>query len=130
MEDILGFILGFAMTLPDYAKVCIPDSPDCLIRSSLVFIIESKHPFWQLKILLLFKDVGASMMAVKDVQSLLSELLQRLQGSHLNSNNSSQMLSNIDVDILCLLLEVEYLSSAGFEICFCCFSFVLISNCH
>ncbi|KAL8153527.1 hypothetical protein V2J09_011287 [Rumex salicifolius] len=78
MDDILGFILGFAMKLPEYAK---------------------------LKVLLIFKDAGASMMSVKDVQCLLSELLQRLQSSHFGSNTLCQKLSNTDVDILCLLLE-------------------------
>ncbi|XP_074294741.1 uncharacterized protein At3g06530-like [Silene latifolia] len=71
-EGILTFILGSAMKFPGYAK---------------------------LKILFLLKELGGAIVRVKDVHSLLCELLQRRRSSY-------QELSKIDVDVLCLLIEI------------------------
>ncbi|KAH9622396.1 hypothetical protein KSS87_007579 [Heliosperma pusillum] len=71
-EGVLTFILVSAMKFPGYAK---------------------------LKILLLLKELGGAIVRVKDVHSLLCELLQRRRSSY-------QELSKIDVDVLCLLIEI------------------------
>ncbi|GAB4854073.1 hypothetical protein Ancab_022655 [Ancistrocladus abbreviatus] len=78
-ENMLGFITRFTVKLPAYAK---------------------------LRILSLIKNVGGAIFHVKDIEMLLSELLQRRHGFHFGFDRSCQGLSNIDVDILCLLLEI------------------------
>lgn len=45
-------------------------------------------------------------MHVEDVGSLLSELLERRRRHHFGKDKSFNRLSKVDVDILCLLLEV------------------------
>ncbi|XP_021845733.2 uncharacterized protein At3g06530 isoform X2 [Spinacia oleracea] len=78
-DKILTFILGSAMRFSGYAK---------------------------LRVLSLLKELGASIVRVKDVESLLLELLQRRNSYHFRLDRSNQELSNIDVDILCLLIEI------------------------
>ncbi|KAL8224035.1 hypothetical protein R6Q57_019510 [Mikania cordata] len=70
-DSILKFILGLALSL-------------C--------------PYGMLKILSLLKGLGNQIMQVKEVNTLLNELLER-------HNNSYQALSKMQVKILCLLLE-------------------------
>ncbi|KAK1419459.1 hypothetical protein QVD17_28628 [Tagetes erecta] len=69
--------------------------------SILKFILGSALsfcPYGMLKILTLLKGLGNQVMQVKEVNTLLNDLLER-------RNNSHQMLSNIEVKILSLLLE-------------------------
>ncbi|KAF4372054.1 hypothetical protein F8388_000270 [Cannabis sativa] len=77
-EKILAFILGSALKLSDYSK---------------------------LMILSLLKGVGSTVVHVKELESFLSQLLRRRSQYHCKSDTSSLKLSNIEVDILCLLLE-------------------------
>lgn len=79
IDCILAFILGSAMKFPGYAK---------------------------LKILSLLKQLGGAIVRVKDVESLLCELLQRRRSYHFGHDKSFQELSSIDVDILSLLIEI------------------------
>ncbi|XP_021761936.1 uncharacterized protein At3g06530-like [Chenopodium quinoa] len=79
IDRILTFILGSAMKFPGYAK---------------------------LKVLSLLKELGVSIMRVKDVESLLCDLLQRRYSYHFKLDKSHRELSGIDVDILCLLIEI------------------------
>ncbi|PON51074.1 U3 small nucleolar RNA-associated protein [Parasponia andersonii] len=77
-EKILAFILGSALKLSDYAK---------------------------LMIMSLFKGVGNTVIRIKELESFLSELLRRRSEYYCEPDTSSQKLSNIEVEILCLLLE-------------------------
>ncbi|XP_062092226.1 uncharacterized protein At3g06530 [Humulus lupulus] len=77
-EKILAFILGSALKLSDYAK---------------------------LMILSLLKGVGSTVVHVKELESFFSQLLRRRSQYHCKLDTSSQKLSDIEVDILCLLLE-------------------------
>ncbi|KAL2932885.1 hypothetical protein RDABS01_016004 [Bienertia sinuspersici] len=79
VERVLTFILGSAMKFPGYAK---------------------------LKVLSLLKQLGDSIVRIKDVESLLCELLQRRHSYHLKLDKSQKELSSNDVDILCLLIEI------------------------
>lgn len=54
--------------------------------------------FWQLMILSLLKGVGNTVLRVTETESLLCELLER----------RCQNLAKIEVEILCLLLEVSW----------------------
>lgn len=62
---------------------------------------------WQLRILSLLKGVGGQVMHVKDMESFLSELLRRCSQHHFELHEPYQKLSKIEVEILCLLLEVD-----------------------
>ncbi|XP_038896984.1 uncharacterized protein At3g06530 [Benincasa hispida] len=77
-EMILAFILGYALQLSDYGK---------------------------LRILSLFKSMGNAILNVKEVEALLSLLLERRNRYHLALDRSIHNLSSIEVSILCLLLE-------------------------
>ncbi|XP_022943098.1 uncharacterized protein At3g06530 [Cucurbita moschata] len=77
-EMILAFILGYALQLSDYGK---------------------------LRILSLFKSMGNAILHVKEVEALLSLLLERRNRYHLELDRSIHNLSSIEVSILCLLLE-------------------------
>lgn len=57
-------------------------------------------------ILSLFKGMGRAILNVKDVESYLSLLLERRTQYYFELDKSSQKLSKIEIDILCLLLEV------------------------
>lgn len=63
--------------------------------------------FWQLMILSLLKGLGSAIMYVKDARSCLSVLLERRSQYCFELNRSSQKLSQIEIKILCLLLEVN-----------------------
>lgn len=58
-------------------------------------------------ILSMLKGVGSGVMLVKDVELLLNELLKRRHQYHLGNDKSCMKLSKIEVEILCLLLEVN-----------------------
>ncbi|KAB1204141.1 hypothetical protein CJ030_MR8G004038 [Morella rubra] len=77
-EQILAFILGSSLKLSDYGK---------------------------LMILSLLKGVGSAIMHVKDVESLLSSLLERRRQYYFELDKSCQKLSKIEIEILNLLLE-------------------------
>ncbi|KAF7845346.1 uncharacterized protein G2W53_002251 [Senna tora] len=85
-EKILAFILGSAMEMSNYGK---------------------------LRVLSLFKGIGNAFMHAREVVSLLSPLMER----HVQYNNglekSSQKLSSIEVEMLCLLLEGCVMSSCS-----------------
>lgn len=49
-------------------------------------------------------------MCVVGVRSLLNDLLERRHQYHLENNRACEKLSKIEVDILCLLLEVNSLN--------------------
>lgn len=79
MEKVLTFIIGSSMRFPEYAK---------------------------LRVLSILKELGASILRVKDVESLLCEILQRRYSYHLKLDKSHKKLSTVDVDTLCLLIEI------------------------
>ncbi|KAA8539764.1 hypothetical protein F0562_026456 [Nyssa sinensis] len=87
-DDILGFILGSALKLPAYAK---------------------------LRILCLLKGVGNGVTCVKDVESLLCELLQRRRQYHIKFDKSCPKLLKTEVEILCLLLESCAVPASSFS---------------
>ncbi|KAK9734133.1 hypothetical protein RND81_04G117000 [Saponaria officinalis] len=84
-EGILAFILDSAMKFPGYVK---------------------------LKILTLLKELGGAIVRVKEIHSLLCDLLQRRRGCHAKVDRTNQELSSIDVDILCLLIEIVSLPTS------------------
>ncbi|CAL5366770.1 unnamed protein product [Camellia sinensis] len=86
-NDILVFILGSALNLSAYAKLVI---------------------------LSLLKGMGSGIMRVKDVESLLSELLERRHQYHLGHEKARHKLSKIEVEILCLLLESCAMPTSSF----------------
>lgn len=59
-------------------------------------------------ILSLLKGVGSAIMHVKDVESLLSSLLERRRQYYFELDKSCQKLSKIEIEILNLLLEVSF----------------------
>ncbi|KAL6953442.1 hypothetical protein U1Q18_049731, partial [Sarracenia purpurea var. burkii] len=77
-NDILVFILGSTLKLSTYAKLVI---------------------------LSLLKGIGSGIMHVKDVESLLFELLERRHQYHVGNEKSCHRLSKTEIGILCLLLE-------------------------
>lgn len=58
-------------------------------------------------ILSLLKGIGNVIMHVKEVVSLLSILMERRRKYYNDLNKSFQKLSNIEIQIMCLLLEVR-----------------------
>lgn len=85
-EKILCFILGSALKLSNYGK---------------------------LKILSLLKGIGKGIACVKEVVSLFSLLLNR-RNQYVNVlDKSSQKLSSIEIEMLCLLLESCVMSSSS-----------------
>ncbi|KAJ4955279.1 hypothetical protein NE237_012062 [Protea cynaroides] len=78
-EAILRFILSSALELPVYGK---------------------------LMVLSLLKGVGTGMMNIECINLLLAELLERRSQYHFGVDKSSKKLSEIEVETLCLLLEV------------------------
>jgi U3 small nucleolar RNA-associated protein 10 len=57
-------------------------------------------------ILSLLKGMGRAILHVKDVESFLSLLLERRTQYYFELDKSCQKLSKIEIEILCLLLEV------------------------
>ncbi|XP_043702680.1 uncharacterized protein At3g06530, partial [Telopea speciosissima] len=78
-ETILHFILGSALKLPAFGK---------------------------LMVLSLFKGMGTAIMNIEAINLLLAELLKRRTQHHLGIDKSSKKLSKIEVETVCLLLEV------------------------
>lgn len=134
-DDILNFLVGSALKLSSYGKVGKSTLFSMLaqffvghlyIEVNISLFAISCHlfncavlvwrrwsnilclSFWfvQLRILSLLKGVGSRVILVKDVKLLLTELLKRRQQYHLENDKSCMKLSNIEVEILCLLLEV------------------------
>ncbi|KAK6121966.1 hypothetical protein DH2020_044289 [Rehmannia glutinosa] len=79
-NDILVFMISHALGLPAHAK---------------------------LKILSLIKGVGSKLMSVSGVRSLLNDLLESRRQYYLADVKLCHKLSQSEVDILCLLLEVN-----------------------
>ncbi|KAK9913977.1 hypothetical protein M0R45_037776 [Rubus argutus] len=77
-EEILAFMLNSALKLPDYAKLVIFS---------------------------LLRGTGNAIIHHKEVKSYLSHLLGRRSPFYRDLDISSQSLSKIEVQILCLLLE-------------------------
>ncbi|KAI8564501.1 hypothetical protein RHMOL_Rhmol03G0186500 [Rhododendron molle] len=75
----------------------------------LIFILRSAlklSTYAKLVILSLLKGLGRGVMLVEDVESLLSELLERCRRYHFGKEKTSKKLSKVEVETLCLLLEV------------------------
>ncbi|KAK2994684.1 hypothetical protein RJ640_026163 [Escallonia rubra] len=91
-EDIMTFILGSALKFSAYGK---------------------------LRILSLLRGLGSGVMLVRDVELLLSELLNRRDQYHLGHDKSCTKLSTVEVEILCLLLECCTMPtpSLGWHVC-------------
>ncbi|XP_010275398.1 PREDICTED: uncharacterized protein At3g06530 isoform X2 [Nelumbo nucifera] len=62
--------------------------------------------YGKLMVLSLLKGMGTAIMDVEGVKLLLSELLKRRSQYHLGVDKSCLELSKIEIEILCLLLEV------------------------
>lgn len=62
-------------------------------------------------ILSLLKGLGSAILHVKDVRSFLSLLLERRSQHYIELHSSSPKLSGNEIRILCLLLEVNSISS-------------------
>ncbi|XP_075111294.1 uncharacterized protein At3g06530 isoform X2 [Nicotiana tabacum] len=78
-DEILAFLIGSALRYSAYAK---------------------------LKILSLLKGVGDRVIRVHGVESLMLDLLDRRQKCHIRFDKSCHKLSQVEVTILCLLLEM------------------------
>ena len=61
----------------------------------------------QLMILSLLKGIGSAIMHYKAVKSFLCSLLERRSKYYFELDKSYQKLSNTEIEILCLLLEVS-----------------------
>ncbi|CAM8996672.1 unnamed protein product [Rhodiola kirilowii] len=85
-DDMLSYILGCALRLSPHGKF---------------------------KILSLLKGTKNAVLHVKGVESLLSDLLTRRVEHHLKFNRSFQKLSEIEINILCLLLESCAVPASG-----------------
>ncbi|GMJ01001.1 hypothetical protein like AT3G06530 [Hibiscus trionum] len=85
-EKILAFILSTALSLPESGK---------------------------LKVLSLLQGLGNAILHVKEVESLLSLLLRKRSRCYFDLENSSQKLSEIEIRILCLLLEMCFFPSSS-----------------
>ncbi|XP_060203327.1 uncharacterized protein At3g06530 isoform X2 [Lycium barbarum] len=78
-DEIMAFLIGSALRFSAYAK---------------------------LKILSLLKGVGDRVLRVNGVESLMLDLLDRRQKCHIGFDKSCHKLSQVEVNILCLLLEM------------------------
>ncbi|CAN4080724.1 unnamed protein product [Withania somnifera] len=78
-DEILTFLIGSALRFSAYAK---------------------------LKILSLLKGVGDRVLRVNGIESLMLDLLDRRQKCHIGFDKSCHKLSQVEVAILCLLLEM------------------------
>ncbi|MCD7468760.1 hypothetical protein HAX54_007198 [Datura stramonium] len=83
-DKILDFLIGCALRFSAYAK---------------------------LKILSLLKGVGGWVLCVNGIESLMLDLLDRRQKCHIGFDKSCHKLSQVEVSILCLLLEMCIKSS-------------------
>lgn len=63
---------------------------------------------WQLKVLSLFKRLGNAVLLNNDGHSLLSQLLRKRSQCTLEGKHPSQKLSETEMTLLCLLLEVSW----------------------
>ncbi|XP_030533160.1 uncharacterized protein At3g06530 isoform X1 [Rhodamnia argentea] len=85
-------------------------------KEILDFILESAlqlSSHGKLVILSLLRGIGEALMQVKDVELLLSKLLESRDRYYFERDNSYQRLSKADVEILCLLLSCTMSSTAG-----------------
>ncbi|XP_050225155.1 uncharacterized protein At3g06530 isoform X2 [Mercurialis annua] len=89
-EKILAFILGYALQLPTFAKLMIVS---------------------------LLKGLGHAIICVKDVETLLDQLLKRRRQCNFEADKSIQKLSKSEVKILCLLLELCAMSPSSSDKC-------------
>ncbi|KAL8146789.1 hypothetical protein AgCh_004507 [Apium graveolens] len=64
------------------------------------------YVYGKLMFLSLLKGVGSEVMLVEEVELLLNELLNRRHQFHLGNDQLYMKLSKIEVDTMCLLLEV------------------------
>ncbi|GMI76636.1 hypothetical protein like AT3G06530 [Hibiscus trionum] len=85
-EKILAFILSTALNLPDSGKQ---------------------------KVLSLLQGLGNAVLHVKEVESLLSLLLRKRSQCYFDLENSSHKLSETEIGILCLLLEMCFIPSVS-----------------
>ncbi|KAK8586579.1 hypothetical protein V6N13_010167 [Hibiscus sabdariffa] len=85
-EKILAFISSTVLNLPDSGK---------------------------LKVLSLLQGLGNAILHVKEVESLLSLLLSKRSQCYFDMENSSHNLSETEIRILCLLLEMCFMPSAS-----------------
>ncbi|XVF08520.1 hypothetical protein REPUB_Repub07fG0010000 [Reevesia pubescens] len=85
-EKILAFILGSAVKLSGSGK---------------------------LKVLSLLKGLGNAILHVKEVESLLSLLLRKRNQCYFNLEKSSPKLSEVEIRILCLFLEMCVMPSSS-----------------
>lgn len=112
----MGFLPSFMMSIlsSSFQSLLVPQDvgqklDKATIESTLTFILGSAMRFSgyaKLKILSLLKELGGSIVQVKDVEYLLCELLKRRHNYHFKLDKSHQELSSIDVDVLCLLIEI------------------------
>ncbi|ONK73498.1 uncharacterized protein A4U43_C04F32240 [Asparagus officinalis] len=75
----------------------------------LLFILSSALKFssyGKLVVLSLFQGLGSSILHFEGVRILLFELLERRDKEHLRTGQSGQVLSQIEVETLCLLLVI------------------------
>ncbi|KAG9452219.1 hypothetical protein H6P81_005123 [Aristolochia fimbriata] len=71
----------------------------------------------KLKLLSLFREMGNTILNVAEVKVFLSELLERRKRSHIDHDKSSLKLAAVEVEMLCLLLEIclDVRSSSSLE---------------
>ncbi|KAM7494654.1 hypothetical protein LguiB_029263 [Lonicera macranthoides] len=88
-------------------------------KELLVFLVGSAlrlSSYGKLMILSLLKGVGSGVMIVKDLELLLHEFLKRRNQYHLGNDKSCQKLSDIEVEILSLLLECCTMPSSSYGV--------------
>lgn len=84
-------------------------------------------PFLQLMILSLFKGMGASLLSVGTVKSLLLELMEKYSQHDSGSHSLQKKFSKNEIKLLCLLLEVSSLFLFGISSVFTFRSFCYFS---
>ncbi|CAI9091980.1 OLC1v1027104C1 [Oldenlandia corymbosa var. corymbosa] len=115
-DKILAYLLSSVQRLSAYAKVTQLSflfNLRMVDRKSDVFLL-----LWQLKVFSMLKDLGNKVTRDPVVKSLMENLLERRYQYHIKQNELSQKLSQVDNDILCLLLEmcmVPTLSDVGHD---------------
>ncbi|XWS47705.1 hypothetical protein CRYUN_Cryun13aG0007100 [Craigia yunnanensis] len=137
LDELLGlmvqqksFILSDKNFLPSFLTCLLSSSCDSILVSPnieqrfnqftkekiLAFILSSALKLsgsGKLKVLSLLKGLGNAILHVKEVESSLSLLLRKCSQCYFDLEKSYQKLSEIEIRILCLLLEICIMPSSS-----------------
>ncbi|KAL8145508.1 hypothetical protein AgCh_003606 [Apium graveolens] len=94
--------------LHSFARLCSQSDESLLLQLLVEFpyILVALYSNNQLMLLSLLKGLGSEVMLVEEVELFLNELLNRRHQFHLGNDQLCMKLPKIEVDTMCLLLEV------------------------